>query len=427
MSAFIDTAEVKIGAGNGGDGLISFRREKFIDKGGPDGGDGGDGGSVIFVASRNINTLQPFRHKKQLIAEDGQAGGPQKRHGRSGDDLLVQVPIGTVLMRKGQVVADLVEDGQKVVVAKGGRGGFGNAHFVSSRRQTPRVAEKGEPGDAYIGDMELKLLADIGLVGLPNAGKSTFLSVVSNARPEIADYPFTTLVPNLGVADVDEDSVLIADIPGLIEGASQGKGLGDLFLRHIERTKIVLHLIDAYNDDVAAAYRAIRGELHKYSDDLSKKPEIVAITKIEGLDHEMIADILSRLQPLVAAQTPLFAISSHAKTGVQDVLRACLREVKSAALEEVDSSAKSRPSIRIITASDVDAAWTVQPDKPNHWRVSGQKIESFAKRTDFDNTWGVHRLKDIMQKIGIMHELLRQGAKPGDTIMFTGVKRTLQL
>ena len=258
---FVDTAKVSVTAGKGGDGSVSFRREIYVDKGGPDGGNGGKGGNVVFMASTSENTLLDFRYQPNLKAGHGGAGEKRDKHGRNGDDLIVKVPIGTVVRRDGEIIADLTKDGQQVVIAKGGDGGFGNAHFKSSVRQTPRMAELGEPGDEFEAELELKLLADVGLVGFPNAGKSTFLSVVSNARPEIADYAFTTLTPNLGVAQVDDGSILIADIPGLIEGASEGKGLGDDFLRHVERTAVLLHLIDVYSNDVAESYKTIRSEL----------------------------------------------------------------------------------------------------------------------------------------------------------------------
>ena len=279
LDMFIDIAKVTVQAGKGGDGAVSFRHEIYVDKGGPDGGDGGRGGDVIFLASEQLNTLLKFRYQPRLIASDGVNGSKRKMAGRSGEDLVVKVPVGTVVKRDGAVIADLVSPEQKVVVAKGGDGGFGNAHFKSSTRQTPRMAELGEPGESFEAELELKLLADVGLIGFPNAGKSTFLSVVSNARPEIANYEFTTLTPNLGVADVDDGSILIADIPGLIEGASEGRGLGDQFLRHVERTAVLLHMIDAYSDNPAEKYLAIRRELEKYSKDLTKLPEIVALTK----------------------------------------------------------------------------------------------------------------------------------------------------
>lgn len=284
---FVDTAKVKLEAGKGGDGAVSFRREIYIPKGGPDGGDGGKGGSIIFKADKDTNTLLDFRYNPELKAENGKNGAGSRSAGRSGKDLIVEVPIGTVVKRDGEVIADLVRDKQEAVIAKGGDGGFGNAHFKSSTRQAPIIAEVGEPGEAFEVELELKLLADVGLVGLPNAGKSTFLSVVSNAKPEIANYPFTTITPNLGVATIDKTDLLIADIPGLIEGASEGKGLGHAFLRHIDRTAVLLHLVDIYNSDAGEAYETIRKELEKYSD-LKDRPEIIALTKCEGVDKEII-------------------------------------------------------------------------------------------------------------------------------------------
>jgi GTP-binding protein len=323
--SFVDTVKVTVIAGTGGNGKLSFRREKFVSMGGPNGGDGGDGGDVVLVASRNQNTLMAFRYQKELKADSGQPGDKSNMHGRSAKDLLVMVPVGTIATSisseqsfippnvlpnespggkqtaataentdnaSSTIVADLVEDGQQVIVAKGGRGGFGNAHFVSSRRQAPNFAEKGEPGEIFELKLELKMIADVGLVGLPNAGKSTLLSKLSNARPEIADYPFTTLTPNLGVVDIDKTtSVLFADIPGLIEGAADGKGLGHDFLRHIERTAVILHLIDAYTEDVASVYQTIRAELAAYQPDLTTRPEIIVLTKVEGLDQEIIDDL----------------------------------------------------------------------------------------------------------------------------------------
>ena len=317
---FVDTAKVYIKAGKGGNGAISFRHEIYIPKGGPDGGDGGKGGDVVFVASKDCDTLIDFRFQPKLIAEDGKAGSGQKSSGKSGKDLEVEVPIGTVVKRDGEIVADLTFDGDRQIVAHGGDGGYGNWHFRSSTRQTPKIAELGNPGESYDAELELKLLADVGLVGFPNAGKSTFLSVVSNATPEIADYPFTTITPNLGVAKVDDHAVLIADIPGLIEGASDGKGLGDRFLRHVERTKVLLHLIDVYSEDAGKAYKDIRSELEKYSSELAERPEIIALTKCEGLDEELVK---MQMQAILEqnSDAKIFAISSSAHQGLTEVLR----------------------------------------------------------------------------------------------------------
>ncbi|MBR2709945.1 GTPase ObgE, partial [Candidatus Saccharibacteria bacterium] len=263
---FVDKAKVSLKAGDGGNGAVSFRHEIYIPKGGPDGGDGGKGGDIIFKADKDTDTLVDFRFTPILTAENGKNGSGQRSAGRSGRDLIVEVPIGTAVYKNGSLLADLVQDGQTAVIARGGDGGFGNAHFKSSTRQAPIIAEVGEPGEEFEAELELKSLADVGLVGLPNAGKSTFLSVVSNARPEIADYPFTTITPQLGVAIIDGHDILIADIPGLIEGAAEGKGLGHDFLKHVERTAVLLHLVDVYNDDAGTAYETIRNELKKYED-----------------------------------------------------------------------------------------------------------------------------------------------------------------
>ena len=339
---FVDTAKVYIRAGKGGNGAISFRREIYIPKGGPDGGDGGKGGDVVFVASKDCDTLIDFRFQPKLIAEDGKPGTGQKSSGKSGKDLIVEVPIGTVVKRGDEIVADLTRDEERAIVAHGGDGGYGNWHFRSSTRQTPRIAELGNPGEAFDAELELKLLADVGLVGFPNAGKSTFLSVVSNATPEIADYPFTTITPNLGVAKVDDRSVLIADIPGLIEGASEGKGLGDRFLRHVERTKVLLHLIDVYNDDAGKAYADIRKELANYSDELAARPELVVLTKIEGVDE----DIIKMQMAAILKENPdakVMAMSAAAHQGTQEVLRE-LRLMIEATQAEMPTEAEEAPA-----------------------------------------------------------------------------------
>lgn len=413
--SFVDKVTVSVNAGAGGDGKLSFRREKFIDKGGPDGGDGGDGGDVVLQASRNQNTLAAFRYQKELKADAGQPGSKSRKHGRSAKNLIVQVPVGTVAYSPdGAIVADLTADGQTAVVAKGGKGGFGNAHFVSSRRQAPKFAEKGEPGEVLELQLELKMIADVGLVGLPNAGKSTLLSKISNARPEIADYPFTTLTPNLGVVDVDKDSsVLFADIPGLIEGAAEGKGLGHDFLRHIERTAVILHLVDAYHEDVATAYQTVKAELEAYQPELIKRPEIVALTKVEGLDNEIIDDLMRQLQREIPAGTPIFAISSQSGEGLQELLfaiKSIVQDVRALPAEESEA-----PEIPVLTLDDTSDEWSVEKELDG-FRVRGTKIEQFARRTDFSNEQGVQRLRDIMRRQGILHELVRRGIEPGQTV-----------
>lgn len=421
---FIDLVQIKLTAGKGGDGFVSFRKEKYVDKGGPDGGDGGRGGNIVFKASKDQNTLADLRLKPFLEAEDGQAGYRQKQHGRNGQDLIVEVPIGTIVFNQEDLIADLTVDGQEVIVARGGDGGFGNAHFKSSTRQAPRVAEKGEAGEEFEATVELKLLADVGLVGLPNAGKSTFLSVVTNAKPEIANYEFTTLTPNLGVADLDDESLLIADIPGLIEGASDGKGLGIDFLRHIERTSVLLHLIDIYADDVADNYKIIRREINNYGD-LANRPEIIALTKSEGFDQELIDLQINNLRQVVNKEAKIFVISSQAKQNLKSLLyelkQVVLSTRQSQNKQEEISDSQAIPTIT-LNQKQLDKAWRVILQE-GHFLVSGHKIEKFGRRTDFDNPHSLNRLRDIMKKMGITRELIKQGVKSDSKIKINRVEQ----
>ena len=441
---FCDTAKVSLKAGKGGDGAVSFRREIYINKGGPDGGNGGKGGSIIFVADKDTNTLIDFRFNPILTAEDGGNGSGTRSAGRSGKNLIVEVPIGTVVKRDGKIIADLTHDREEAVIAKGGDGGFGNAHFKSSVRQTPIVAEVGEPGEEFEAELELKLLADVGLVGLPNAGKSTFLSIVSNAKPEIADYPFTTLTPNLGVATIDRHDILIADIPGLIEGAAEGRGLGHAFLRHVDRTAVLLHLVDVYNNDAGEAYRIIRNELDKYSD-LKDRPEIVALTKCEGVDNEII-EMQSQAIREVNPNAYIYSISAVSKKGVDDLLRALWQDIKIAKekkqeqenvtadiILEDDASTKHRitkddiKGVPVISLSshELKNTWTVTRGDDGVFHVTGEKIEKFARRTDMGNYASVNRLRDILKKLGIRAELTNQGATQDSIIEISGKTFTL--
>lgn len=419
---FVDIAKVSLKAGDGGNGAVSFRHEIYIPKGGPDGGDGGRGGNIIFKADKDTNTLIDFRFTPILTAENGKNGAGQRAAGRSGKDLIVEVPIGTVVRKNGEVIADLTTDGEEAIIAKGGDGGFGNAHFKSSTRQTPVVAEVGEPGEEFEAELELKSMADVGLVGLPNAGKSTFLSVVSNAKPEIADYPFTTITPNLGVATIDGRDILIADIPGLIEGAAEGKGLGHDFLRHVDRTAVLLHLVDVYNNDAGEAYVTIRQELEKYSD-LKDRPEIVALTKCEGVDD----DIIKMQMASILAHNPsaqIFTISSSAHQGLKELLR----ELKNSINEKketviVQDKSKDIPTIS-LSKDLLKDTWKVEK-LDDKFIVTGEKIEKFARRTDLNNYASVNRLRDIMKKLGIRGELTTLGAKPDSIISIAGKEFTL--
>ena len=319
---FLDLAKVYIRSGSGGNGCISFRREKYIEYGGPDGGDGGTGGSVWAEAVDGLNTLIDFRYQQHFFAKNGVPGMGRQRTGKDGDDIVLRVPVGTEILDEDQetLIADLTELGQRVELARGGNGGWGNLHFKSATNQAPRRSNPGQEGVERTLWLRLKLIADVGLLGLPNAGKSTFLATTSNARPKIADYPFTTLHPNLGVVGVDNTEFVVADIPGLIEGASEGRGLGDLFLGHVERCAVLLHLIDGTSETVAEDYQTIIGELEAYGGDLADKPRITVLNKVDALDEEERAKARKDLEK--ASGSPVMLMSSVAREGVTDVLRA---------------------------------------------------------------------------------------------------------
>ena len=340
---FLDLAKIYIKAGDGGDGGLSFRREKFIEFGGPDGGDGGRGGNVVVECVANLNTLIDYRYQQHFKAQRGVNGMGRNRAGANGADCIVKVPPGTVVLAEDQetVLAELTAPGERYLAAKGGNGGFGNAHFKSPTNQAPRHANPGLPGDELTIWLRLKLIADAGLVGLPNAGKSTFLSAVSGAKPKIGAYPFTTLHPGLGVVRVGDTDFVLADIPGLIEGASEGAGLGTRFLGHIERTKVLLHLVDGTEDDVAGAYRTVRRELKAYGEELEKKKEIVALTKCDALDAETIEARVADLKR-AARKTPL-VLSAVTGEGVKDALFAVAREIGRTRRDEEDAAQPDTP------------------------------------------------------------------------------------
>lgn len=333
---FLDLARVTIRSGSGGNGCVSFRREKFIEFGGPDGGDGGRGGDVIVEAVDGLNTLIDFRYQQHFFAKNGRGGQGSQRTGADGDDIVLKVPVGTEIIEDDEdetVIADLTEVGQRVVLAQGGNGGWGNMRFTSSTNRAPARANPGQEGVERTVWLRLKLIADVGLLGMPNAGKSTFLAATSNARPKIADYPFTTLVPNLGVVGVDGAEFVVADIPGLIEGASEGRGLGDQFLGHVERSRVLLHLIDGTSEDVAADCETIVNELEEYGGDLASKPRITVLNKIDALDEEERAEKRAALEAVAEGEVML--MSGATKEGVTDVLRALRRVIEASKAEEV--------------------------------------------------------------------------------------------
>ncbi|MUG98831.1 GTPase ObgE [Scytonema sp. UIC 10036] len=338
---FIDRAEIEIEAGSGGDGIVAFRREKYVPAGGPSGGNGGKGGSIYLVAVENLQTLLDFRYEHRFKAENGSRGGPNNRTGANGKDLYLEVPVGTIVYdaQTDEILGDLVQPGQSLLIAAGGKGGLGNQHFLSNRNRAPEYALPGLPGEIKFLRLELKLLAEVGIIGLPNAGKSTLISALSAARPKIADYPFTTLVPNLGVVRKPTgDGTVFADIPGLIEGASQGAGLGHDFLRHIERTRVLLHLIDATSEDAIADYKTIQQELQAYGQGLTERPQILALNKIDAVDRETkdldaLAEQLNHL-----SHSPVFLISAVTGVGLQPMLQqvwSILDQMNAVEVEEI--------------------------------------------------------------------------------------------
>ncbi len=407
---FIDEAQIFVSSGKGGDGAVHFRREKYVPRGGPDGGDGGRGGNIIFKVSATLNTLYEFKHQHRYIAEDGKRGGRSNRTGHSADDLVIAVPPGTMLYDadSGVLIADLVDNDQELLMCKGGRGGRGNARFANSRDQAPRMAEKGEPGQERNLRLELKLIADAGIIGVPNAGKSTFLAAVTRARPKIADYPFTTLEPNLGVAALDDDQTLVlADIPGLIEGAHAGAGLGYEFLRHIQRTRVLIHLLDGMADDPLLDYAQINSELALFDPDLAKKPQIIAVNKMDLPEVEKRWPEIQR--KLSRKGIPAMAISAMAGTNVKQLLYKTLevlRETPTATVEPVLPICQQQTDPRQYEVRRVQ----------DGWRISGVSIERAAAMTYWDNDASIRRFQKILETLGIDEALRAAGVKEGDTV-----------
>lgn len=412
---FTDQVVIHIKSGKGGDGMVHFRREKFIPMGGPDGGDGGKGGDVIFEVKSTLNTLSSFRQNQKFKAEEGVKGGPSQMSGRYGKDLIIYVPPGTAIydISDGEtpsLLGDLTKPGQKLTVLKGGRGGRGNQHFATSRNQAPRTAEKGEPAEEKRIKLELKLIADIGLIGVPNAGKSTLLSVLTNARPKIAAYPFTTLEPNLGVANIDDDTtVVLADIPGLIEGASHGAGLGHDFLRHIQRTRVLIHLLDGLSEDPVADYSQINSELSLFDPNLAKKPQIVALNKIDQPDvQERLADIQKRFGKL---KVELMTISALARTNTRELLIKAYQKLADAPpLDEIEAP------MPVYKPKEDPREFVVTREGTNEWRVSGTAIERAAKMTYWEHDGSLRRFQKIMETLGVDQALRQAGVQEGDTV-----------
>ncbi len=411
-----DEATISVKAGNGGNGAATFRREKFVPLGGPDGGDGGRGGSVFLVADPNLNTLLEFRHRRRFKAQPGGNGGRSRRHGAAGEDLYIRVPVGTIVMTpEGDVLADLREPGETVMVARGGRGGLGNTHFATPSNQAPRIAQKGEPGEERDLKLELRLIADVGLLGYPNVGKSTFLASVTRARPKIADYPFTTLTPNLGVASVgEEQSMVLADIPGLIEGAHQGAGLGHDFLRHVTRTLVLIHIVDGTSPDPVADFHAVNAELNQYDPDLLGKPQVVAVNKMD-LPAARAAWKHVR-QRFEALGLPVYPISAATGEGVAEVLRKAAELLAEARAAEAARPAPAAPELA-LRPEPVGVGFTVVREGPA-FRVVGPRVERAVAMTDLENPEALRYLQRTLSRLGVTAALEAAGVKPGDTVWF---------
>jgi GTP-binding protein len=417
---FMDQVEIIVQSGKGGDGAVHFRREKYVPRGGPDGGDGGKGGGVILTVLKTQSTLSSFQQKKRFRADDGLKGAKQNMTGRSADDLLIPVPPGTIVYDavSAEVLGDLLEEGQQLHVAKGGRGGRGNSHFASSTRQVPRVAEKGEPGEERKLRLELKLIADIGIVGVPNAGKSTLLAVLTNARPKIADYPFTTLQPNLGIAQLDEDtSLIMADIPGLIEGAHLGVGLGHDFLRHIQRTRLLVHMLDGLAEDPLLDFDQINSELALFDPRLAQKPQIVALNKMDLPDvsarwpeiEKQLEKRISKSDHKVWIDPHPFAVSAVSGMNVRSLL------YRASQILQETPRPLPETGMPIYRVEEDPKVFTVTR-LPDGWHVAGQAIERAASMTYWEHFQSIRRFQRIMETLGIDKALREAGVQVGDTV-----------
>ena len=414
---FIDRAVIEVRSGKGGDGAIAFLHEKYVAKGGPAGGNGGRGGSIYLRASKTINTLFNFRHSKTFIANDGEKGGIKNQYGKYAEDVIVDVPVGTVvyLEKDKEFLGDLNEDGKIVMVAKGGRGGRGNSCFKSSTNRVPKIAENGEPGERKRLILELKLLADVGLVGFPSVGKSTLLSVVSAAKPEIADYPFTTITPNLGVVSVkDGSSFVMADLPGLIEGAHQGKGLGLQFLRHIERCRVIVHVIDLSETgrDPFEDYNVINNELKEYGFALDKRPQIIVASK---MDEEGAEEKLKKLEKQIGKE--IIPISAITEDNIDKLLYKCSEVLKETPLFPLYDAKEENLDHKTYTLEDEEPYFTIRRLDAHTWSIEGEKMLKFYHMTNISTDEGMMVLMSKIRSLRIDDELENRGATDGDTVI----------
>lgn len=418
---FTDRVKIFVKSGDGGAGALSFRREKFVPRGGPDGGSGGRGGNVVLQVWKQLNSLQDFRYKHHFAAARGGRGGGSRRHGKDAPDIVLHVPPGTLVKdEEGKTIADLVADRQRLVVARAGRGGRGNASFKTSTRQTPRFAELGEPGESRWLWLELRLIADVGLLGLPNAGKSTLLSAATAAKPKIADYPFTTLEPLLGVVELGEDTTYVmADLPGLIEGASEGAGLGLQFLRHVDRTRVLIHVIDAAAGDqhiLWTDYQQVRSELKKYSAALARRPHLVALNKMDAVRDA--SEVLAFRQRMVKLRRRTFPISATTGEGVKDLLWAAARMLEK---RKSEAAPEPLPALKVYRGPSSAQPFTIEPIEGGY-RVSGNQLERLLAMTDITNTEGLAHFQRMLDRWGLNDALARQGARGGETVQISDVE-----
>jgi GTPase len=410
MPIDVDEAHIWVKAGDGGNGIVSFRREKFVPFGGPDGGDGGRGGSVYLVARQGVSTLLDFARSRHFRAQSGGHGKGARQHGKAGEDLILPVPPGTQVRSEDGLSADLLRVGDSVMVARGGRGGLGNTHFATSTQQAPRIAQKGEPGEERVLDLELKTIAQAALIGEPNAGKSSLLSVTSAARPRIGDYPFTTLSPNLGVTEGEDDAevFVLADIPGLIAGAHTGAGLGHRFLRHVERAPILVHVVDASRPDAVEAYHVVRDELEAYKPELSDKPEIVVANK---LDLPGAREGLERLR-LALPKRRVIGTSTVTNEGVAALLAEVAR-----VLGELPKEAEVASGVRVYRlASEADDGFQVEAAEEGVYCVRGKRVERLVAMTDLASEEGTDYLQKQLERMGVFEALEQAGVEVGDTV-----------
>ena len=421
MPAFIDKAKIKVISGAGGNGAVAWRREKYVDKGGPAGGDGGCGGDVYFIATSDMSTLLDFTHKSVYKAQRGENGGNKNCHGKNGEDLYIKMPVGVVVrdLKNNKLIADLNKEGKTVLIAKGGRGGRGNARFATAQKRAPQFCEPGEPSIERELELELKLIADVGLIGMPNAGKSSLISVISAAKPKIADYPFTTLVPNLGVVKKPTgDGFVVADIPGLIEGASDGIGLGHAFLRHVQRCKLLLHLVDISKEDKIQNYEKINHELEKFDKDLSNREQLLVLNKVDLVPKEDIENIIHEFKTKFNIKNDIFVISAVTNEGIRELLNYLyikLDDIKEIKIQlDIDED--------VLSVDNDDSDFIITKLNKNTYSVEGGKLKRLASVTDIKNTAQIKRFTNILDSMGVYSALREAGVQNEDTIIISGIE-----